>query len=555
MHDSPISSYAEAGVDLDLAQRAKAGLSSAVASTATPLTLDAFGAFGGVIRLPDDISDPALVASIDGVGTKLHLAIEMGRPADAGRDLVNHCLNDVAVQNARPIAFLDYVAADRLDPAVLTSLVQGMASACRYAGVSIVGGETALMPDTYAPGRYDAVGAVIGVASAAHLPDPATVAVGDVCIGLPSSGPHTNGYSLARELFTVYDRETPIGDQTLEDALLAPHLSYLAEFSAAFAVPGTRVAAHITGGGISREPRARPPRLRHRPHRHHVLAPTADLRSHRRRPRCLPRRDVPRIQHGRRRHPRRLARSGYPLARRTPARPPRRNHRRPPPVPRGAHAHAMNLALMASGRGSNAAAILDAIDRDELDARPVALITNRENVGALDVAKAHNVPGYAVPRRAFPSRTAQQRRMLELLQDSGADFVALAGFDAILRPFIIAAYPNRILNIHPSLLPAFAGGMAPRPQTDALHAGVKIAGCTVHVVTEELDAGPIVAQAAVPVLPNDTVDSLSNRILEQEHRVYPLALRWFADGMARVENGRVHIDSEESQALWPHPAP
>ncbi|MYD94664.1 MAG: phosphoribosylglycinamide formyltransferase [Chloroflexi bacterium] len=290
----------------------------------------------------------------------------------------------------------------------------------------------------------------------------------------------------------------------------------------------------------------------------------------------------------------------------------------------------MNLAIMASGRGSNAAAILDAIASDQLDAHAVALITNHEDVGALDVAKSHNVPGHPVPRRAFPSRTAQQHRMLEILQGSGADFVALAGFDAILRPFIIAAYPNRILNIHPSLLPAFAGGMAPVPQTDALHAGVRISGCTVHVVTEELDAGPIVAQAAVPVLPgfdailrpfiiaaypnrilnihpsllpafaggmapvpqtdalhagvrisgctvhvvteeldagpivaqaavpvlpNDTVETLSDRILEQEHRLYPLALRWFANGSARVENGLVYIDSEESQALWPHPAP
>ncbi len=215
----------------------------------------------------------------------------------------------------------------------------------------------------------------------------------------------------------------------------------------------------------------------------------------------------------------------------------------------------MNLAILASGRGSNAAAILDAIASDKLDARAVVLITNHQHVGALDVARAHQVPAHAVPRRAFPSRGAQQRHMLELLQASGADFLALAGFDAILRPFIVAAYPNRILNIHPSLLPAFAGGMAPVPQVDALRAGVKISGCTVHVVTEELDAGPIVAQAAVPVLPGDTVESLSDRILEQEHRLYPLALRWFAEGRARVVNGHVHIDSEETQALWPHPAP
>ena len=215
----------------------------------------------------------------------------------------------------------------------------------------------------------------------------------------------------------------------------------------------------------------------------------------------------------------------------------------------------MNLAILASGRGSNAAAILDAIASNELDARAAVLITNHENVGALDVAASHGVPAHAIPRRAFPSRNAQQRRMLELLQDSGADFVALAGFDAILRPFIVAAYPNRILNIHPSLLPAFAGGMAPKPQTDALHASVKISGCTVHLVTEDLDAGPIVAQAAVPVMPGDSVETLSDRILEQEHRLYPLALRWFAERRARVVNGHVHIDSEETQALWPHPAP
>ena len=215
----------------------------------------------------------------------------------------------------------------------------------------------------------------------------------------------------------------------------------------------------------------------------------------------------------------------------------------------------MNLAIMASGRGSNAAAILDAVASDVIDARAVALITNRDNVGALDVARSHNVPVYTALRRDFPSRDAQHQHMLHLLHMSGADFVALAGFTSILRPFVVAAYPNRILNIHPSLLPAFAGGMAPAPQIAALGAGVKISGCTVHVVTEDLDAGPIVAQAAVPVLPGDTVDTLSDRILQQEHRIYPMALRWFAEDRARIVNGHVHIDSEESQALWPHPAP
>ena len=243
--------YTTAGVDLDLADRAKSRLQHAIDSTTTNLTLSAFGAFGGAVQIPSGFVEPALVASIAGVGTKLHLAIEWGRPETAGQDLVSHCLNDIAVQNARPIAFLDYVAASHMDPDVLASLVDGMASACRAANVSLVGGETAFMPDTYAPGRYDSVGVALGVAETSQIPDRSSVKPGDVCIGLPSSGPHTNGYSLARELTALLDRNTLIGDQTLEEALLAPHLSYVNELLTAFAMQGTRIAAHITGGGIA----------------------------------------------------------------------------------------------------------------------------------------------------------------------------------------------------------------------------------------------------------------------------------------------------------------
>ena len=244
--------YTNAGVDLDLADRAKSRLRHAIDSTSTNLTLGAFGAFGGAVRIPAGFTEPALVASIDGVGTKLHLAIEWGHAETAGHDLVAHCLNDIAVQNARPIAFLDYVAADRMDPNVLADLVDGMANACRAANVSLVGGETALMPDTYAPGKYDSVGVALGVAETNQIPDRSSVTPGDVCIGLQSSGPHTNGYSLARGLTDLLDRSTMIGNQTLEDSLLAPHLSYVNELLTAFAMPGTRVAAHITGGGIAK---------------------------------------------------------------------------------------------------------------------------------------------------------------------------------------------------------------------------------------------------------------------------------------------------------------
>ncbi|HCU74079.1 MAG: phosphoribosylglycinamide formyltransferase [Chloroflexi bacterium] len=211
----------------------------------------------------------------------------------------------------------------------------------------------------------------------------------------------------------------------------------------------------------------------------------------------------------------------------------------------------MKLAIMASGRGSNAAAILGAVDRGDLHAHVTAIISNRTDAGVIDLAAQHGIPSHVVSRKDFDSRNAQQRRMLELLQMTHTDFVALAGFNSILKPEIVTAYPNQILNIHPSLLPAFAGGMAPQPQTEALKAGVKISGCTVHLVTNAIDAGPIVAQAPVPVLPDDTVDSLSKRILQQEHRLYPMVLQWFADGQTQISDGQVHVRSEENQVIWP----
>lgn len=197
---------------------------------------------------------------------------------------------------------------------------------------------------------------------------------------------------------------------------------------------------------------------------------------------------------------------------------------------------------MASGRGSNARAILEAVRDGRLRAEVPALVCNRAGAGVLDLVGEFDVPAHLIVRRDFPTRTAQQRRMLEVLQDARVDTIALAGFSAIFRPFFLEAFPHRILNIHPSLLPAFGGTMAPRPQADALAAGVKLSGCTVHLVTEDLDSGPIVAQGAVCVHPDDTVDTLSARILEQEHRIYPKVLQWFADGRVRVVDGIARVD-------------
>jgi phosphoribosylglycinamide formyltransferase-1 len=200
----------------------------------------------------------------------------------------------------------------------------------------------------------------------------------------------------------------------------------------------------------------------------------------------------------------------------------------------------MRLGLLASGRGSNADAILTAIDEGRLEAEGALLICDRP-AGATAVAERHDVPAVLFERRDYPDRAAQQAAIRDALVEAGVDLVALAGYAAILEPVVVDAFEGRILNIHPSLLPAFAGTVAPEPQAAALRAGVKLAGCTVHVVTNEVDAGPIVAQAAMPVLPDDTVESLAARILVEEHRLYPEVLGWFADGRVTITDGIARV--------------
>ncbi len=197
------------------------------------------------------------------------------------------------------------------------------------------------------------------------------------------------------------------------------------------------------------------------------------------------------------------------------------------------------LGVLVSGRGSNLDALLRAIDRGELRARVGLVISSRADAPALEIAAQHGIPARTIVPREFASRAEAGAAIIEALRAAGVDLVVLAGYKPILDACVVQAYPLRIVNIHPSLLPAFAGGMAPRPQTEALETGVKVTGCTVHFVTEEVDAGPIVAQAAVPVLDEDTVETLSARILEQEHRLLPQAIALVLSGRVHVEGRRV----------------
>ncbi len=253
------ASYRDAGVDIDAGNRAVALMAEAVASTRTPEVINTVRGFGGLYSAAALGPDSVLVASTDGVGTKVALAARHGRWRGVGTDLVNHCIGDIAVHGARPLFFLDYIAMDRLVPTAAAEIVAGMADACRAAGCALLGGETAEMPGVYAPGAADVAGTIVGaVPRHGLLPRPEDVRAGDRLVGVASSGPHTNGYSLIRRLLEGRSPGT-----ALVDALLEPHRSYLPVIDG-FSEAGVRpkALAHITGGGFfDNLPRVLPDRL------------------------------------------------------------------------------------------------------------------------------------------------------------------------------------------------------------------------------------------------------------------------------------------------------
>ena len=247
--------YAAAGVDVDLGNRVKRGIQALVKGTHGPEVLAKIGGFGGLFR-PNfrGMRDPVLVSSADGVGTKLKLAFQTGRHDTVGQDLVNHCIDDIAVIGARPLFFLDYIGAEKLEPRVFEQLLKGFAKACKAGGCAIVGGETAQMPGMYHPGEYDLVGTIVGVVDRAKMIDGAKIRAGDAIVGLPSNGLHTNGYTLARkvlfEQMGLALKSKLAGVRgTLADELLRVHRNY--QPLLASLPPGlVNGLAHITGGGL-----------------------------------------------------------------------------------------------------------------------------------------------------------------------------------------------------------------------------------------------------------------------------------------------------------------
>ena len=253
--NGPIT-YADAGVDINRANKTKQRIKYLAHKTFTRGVLSEIGGFGGLFSVDKKYLDPVLVSSVDGVGTKLKVAFEMKMHHTIGADLVSHCVNDIAVQGAAPLFFMDYLATGRLEPEVAEKVVEGLAEACKHNGCALIGGETAEMPGFYPEGAYDLAGFIVGVVEREKIINGKTVEVGDIVLGLPSNGLHTNGYSLARKLlFEVagYSTDTFVSEikNKVGNELMRTHKSYWPIIKKMIAGECVAALAHITGGGIT----------------------------------------------------------------------------------------------------------------------------------------------------------------------------------------------------------------------------------------------------------------------------------------------------------------
>lgn len=257
MAGEEVLTYQQAGVDIEKLDRFKKNIAKPIHTTFGPEVLSKIGGFGGLFRLDKKkYKDPVLVSSVDGVGTKLKIAAAMNKHNTVGMDIVHHCANDIVVQGARPLFFLDYIGSGRLSPEVGGQVIEGLVRGCKMAGCALIGGETAEMPGMYGQGEYDLVGTIVGVVEKSRIIDGSKVKPGDVILGLPSNGLHTNGYSLARKIFFekmdwTVDRVIPELGESLGEALLKPHTCYSNAILKVYEEIPIHSIAHITGGGFS----------------------------------------------------------------------------------------------------------------------------------------------------------------------------------------------------------------------------------------------------------------------------------------------------------------
>ncbi|XP_005860792.1 PREDICTED: trifunctional purine biosynthetic protein adenosine-3 [Myotis brandtii] len=569
--------YKDSGVDIAAGNLLVKKIKPFAKATSRPGCDVDLGGFAGLFDLKAaGFKDPLLVSGTDGVGTKLKIAQQCSQHGTIGQDLVAMCVNDILAQGAEPLFFLDYFSCGKLDVGTAAAVVAGIAEACRKAGCALLGGETAEMPDMYPPGEYDLAGFAVGaVERDQQLPRLESIAEGDVVIGIASSGLHSNGFSLVRKIVAKsslqYSSPAPhgCGDQTLGDLLLTPTRIYSQSLLPVLRSGRVKAFAHITGGGLLENiPRVLPPRCGVELDARAWRVPT--IFSWLQREGRLSDEEMARtfncgvgaalvvsedlaeqVLRDVRQHQEEAWLIGRVVAR--PEGSPRVRVRHlldalqlSGPVLQNGSAHTPSsapekarVAVLISGTGSNLQALIDSTREPSSAAHIVVVVSNKAAVAGLDRAARAGIPTRVLNHKLYKSRVEFDTAIDQVLTEFSADIVCLAGFMRILSGPFVRKWNGRMLNIHPSLLPSFKGADA---HEQALAAGVAVTGCTVHFVAEDVDAGRIILQEAVPVRRGDTVATLSERVKVAEHRIFPAALQLVASGAVRL--------GEDGQLCW-----
>uniref|UniRef100_A0A8C9SY51 Phosphoribosylglycinamide formyltransferase n=1 Tax=Scleropages formosus TaxID=113540 RepID=A0A8C9SY51_SCLFO len=545
--------YKDSGVDIAAGNKLVDMIKPVAKATSRPGCSAELGGFAGLFDLKAaGFTDPILVSGTDGVGTKLKIAQACDCHSTIGQDLVAMCVNDVLAQGAEPLFFLDYFSCGQLDVTVAASVIEGIAEACCLAGCALLGGETAEMPGMYGPGEYDLAGFCVGAVDRGQLlPRLADIVEGDLLIGIASSGLHSNGFSLVRQVLDrtdlQYSSPAPFGrpGQTVGEVLLTPTKIYSKILLPILQNGSVKAYTHITGGGLLENiPRVLLPELAVDLDASHWRIPA--VFSWLQQKGILSEEEMGRTFNcglgavlvvGRQ--------DAQQLLREVQAQEDAwivgsvtcRQPGAEPVVIRNLQYSLQAGTNPCTDTSTNLQALIEQVKKPSSSAEIIVVISNRPGVLGLKRASMAGIQTRVVDHKLYGSRADFDSTIDQVLEEFGVEVICLAGFMRILTAPFVKKWNGKLLNIHPSLLPSFKGVHA---QRQALQAGVRLTGCTVHFVAEEVDAGAIIAQEAVPVLANDTEESLSERVKEAEHRVFPAALELVASGAVRLgEDGRI----------------
>uniref|UniRef100_A0A336LQX3 Phosphoribosylformylglycinamidine cyclo-ligase n=1 Tax=Culicoides sonorensis TaxID=179676 RepID=A0A336LQX3_CULSO len=548
-----IVTYLNSGVNIDAGNKAVEEIKKIAKLTKIDGLLGEIGGFGGCFRLKNvmgDMSDPVIVLSTDGCGSKIKFALDMEKHDTIGVDLVAMCVNDLICTGAQPLTFLDYYACGKLDVNTLTKVVKGICDGCTLSSSVLLGGETAEMPGVYKGNVYDLAGFALGIVNIDNvLPKIDRIQSGDIVVALPSSGLHSNGFSLVHKILEIYDLKYSnkcLFDNkvsTIGETFLTPTKIYVRALLPLIKSGVVKAIAHITGGGLPDNiSRILPKHLA-------VKLSMVDLKKSDIFSWILSKGNIA-IEEMLRtfncgigmvlilspEYEKSVIESlitykaikiGSVVARTSLDSQVLVNNT---DLISNFYKKKKRVAVLISGNGSNLQALIDACrsPKYQINAEIVLVISNKPDAFGLERAKLNEISCVTIQHKDFVTRELFDEKISNELIKHKIDIVCLAGFMRILSSTFTQKWKGKLLNIHPSLLPKYPGLNA---QQKALEANEKQTGCTVHFVDEGVDTGSIILQEIVPILPNDSIENLIERIHKAEHIAYPKALKLVVNGV------------------------